>query len=284
METPLIKYNLQDRGRQHTGIERNFDIPKIVAAINSAECQERVKNRDMIGFYGHWPRIKFGLSPAEGGLDKGRAVIVEPAIVTTYLRAYPDGTVEHREEFLPTQSGELSLKLWQAKTGGFSSAIDTLKPKFHGNDYVNAANFTKNRGYALDSAFCADGLCSLGMTLDDIEHNIYEEQVAGMMQLLDSANLLHTNALQSIEQLEEQLEELRRSNDRKTAEIEKLNRYLEKAKERTVLDSAYTRESVHRLINAARDFHAVKKLPTIDEPSDNEKTEKNPYLAKFRRG
>lgn len=284
METPVITYNLKDRGRQHTGIERNFDIPKLVAAINSAECQERVKNRDMIGFYGHWPRIKFGLNPAEGGLDKGKAVIVEPAIVTTYLRAYPDGTVEHREEFLPTQSGELSLKLWQSKTGGFSSAIDTLKPKFHGNDYVNAANFTKNRGYALDSAFCADGLCSLGLTLDDIEQNIYEEQVAGMMQLLDSANILHANALLSIEQLEKQLEELRLSNERKASEIDKLNRYLEKAKERTALDSAYTRSAVEELISSARAFHSVKKLPTFDESTTSKiPPEDNRYIAKFRR-
>lgn len=283
METPLIKYNLKDRGRQHTGIERNFDIPKLVSAINSPECQERIRNRDMIGFYGHWPRVKFGLSPAEGGLDKGKAVIVEPAIVTTFLRGYPDGTVEHREEFLPTQSGQLALKLWQAKIGGFSSAIDTLRPKFHGNDYVNAANFTENRGYSLDSAFCADGLCSLGISLDDVEQNIYEEQVAGMMQLLDSANLLHANALQSIDELEEQLEDLRKSNQDKENEIAKLNVYLSKAKERSALDSAYSREAVNQLISSARAFHAVKKLPTFDDHGTGKKQEENPYLSLFKR-
>jgi hypothetical protein len=65
METKIITYNLKDRGRQYRGKERNFNIRSIVSAINGPACQERVKNRDMLGYYGHWPRIKFGMNPAE---------------------------------------------------------------------------------------------------------------------------------------------------------------------------------------------------------------------------
>jgi len=50
MQTKLIKYNLRERGRQFRGKDRNFNIRAIVDAINSPACQERVKNRDMLGF------------------------------------------------------------------------------------------------------------------------------------------------------------------------------------------------------------------------------------------
>ena len=63
METKIITYNLKDRGRQYRGKERNFNIRAIVDAINSPECQERVKNRDMHGFYGHLTRVKCGMIP-----------------------------------------------------------------------------------------------------------------------------------------------------------------------------------------------------------------------------
>lgn len=91
MQTKVITYNLRERGRQFRGKERNFNIRAICDAINGPACQERVKNRDMLGYYGHWPRIKFGMNPAEGGLDDGRPSLVEPALVTTMLRASPDG-------------------------------------------------------------------------------------------------------------------------------------------------------------------------------------------------
>ena len=78
-QPPKIRYNLKDRGRTHTGQARNFNIPKLVAAINSDECQERVEARDMIGYLGHWPRVKFGLEATEGGIAEGKAHVVEPA-------------------------------------------------------------------------------------------------------------------------------------------------------------------------------------------------------------
>ena len=90
METKIISYNLKDRGRRYRGKDRNFDIAAIVKAINSPACQERVRKRDMLGYYGHWPRQKFGIYPAEGGIEGGKPAVVEPALVTTLLRAYPD--------------------------------------------------------------------------------------------------------------------------------------------------------------------------------------------------
>ena len=78
METGLIKYNLKDRERQYRGQERNYNIKAIVDAINGNECQERVQKGDMLGYYGHWPRLKFGMAPTEGGMDaSGKIIMLE---------------------------------------------------------------------------------------------------------------------------------------------------------------------------------------------------------------
>lgn len=200
MQTPIITYNLKERGRRFRGKERNFNIRAIVNAINSPACQERVKNRDMLGYYGHWPRIKFGLNPAEGGLEGGKPAFVEPALVTTLLRASLDGTLEHQAEFLGTTAGQVAAKLFNSRTGGFSSAIDELVPEFFGFDYVLEPNYSTNRGYTLDDV--------RGMTLDDIEAAIYDENARGLMRLLDSAHAERDQANHVIERLSAENEEL----------------------------------------------------------------------------
>lgn len=192
MQTSVIKYNLRERGRQFRGQARNFNIAAVVQAINSDACQEKVRNRDMIGFYGHWPRIKFGMNPREGGLEKGRPAFVEPAIVTTLLKAYPDGTIEHQEEFLDTDSGKLAAKLYKSRVGGFSSVIGNGKVEFFGFDYVNEPNYSTNRGYALDS---------VDMSEDEIEAAIFGESIRGVMALIDSAENQIVMANETIDNL-----------------------------------------------------------------------------------
>lgn len=200
MQTKVITYNLRERGRQYRGKERHFNIRAICDAINGPACQERVKSRDMVGYYGHWPRIKFGMNPAEGGLDAGRPSLVEPALVTTLLRAHPDGTIEHQAEFLNNDPGQVAAKLYAGRVGGFSSAIDQHRPEFFGFDYVLEPNYSTNRGYTLDDV--------RDMTLDDIEAAIYDEQLRGVMRLLDSANDERDRACEVIERLSAENEQL----------------------------------------------------------------------------
>lgn len=154
METPTIRYNLKDRGRQFTGQRRNFNLRAIADAINSPATQETVASRGMTGYYGHAPRVRYGLAPVEGGFEQGKYKVVQPAIVTTYLRADHDGNVEHRAEFLDTDDGVLAAKLWAGKVGGFSSAIDEGKPAFYGFDYVVQPNYLGNsfRNVVMDGA------------------------------------------------------------------------------------------------------------------------------------
>lgn len=207
MQTPLIRFNLKDRGRQYTGKPRNFDVRLVADAINGKFAQERVESRGMVGFYGHFPRIRFGINPAEGGIDGGKYVPVEPAFVTTYLKADYDGNVEHRAEFLDTAAGKLSAKLWDNKAGGFSSVIDDRKPAFFGFDYVIEPNFITNsyRGVVLDDAFGGD---TGALTYDSVFAAEMDEHAHGMSVLLDSINAERATTAAIIERLQLENDEL----------------------------------------------------------------------------
>lgn len=252
MQTSVIKYNLRERGRIFRGQPRNFNIAAVVNAINSDACQEKVRNRDMLGFYGHWPRIKFGMNPREGGLEKGRPAFVEPAIVTTMLKAYPDGTIEHQEEFLDTDSGKLAAKLYKSRVGGFSSVIGNSKVEFFGFDYVNEPNYSTNRGYALDS---------VDMTEDEIEAAIYGESIRGIMTLLDSAEdqiKLSNETIESLRQENAQLVDMLAAKGLDAGAIYKDG----------IPPYRASMDAVERLLDDVQSFHAIKKLPMVQEPKE----------------
>ena len=255
MKTAQIVYNLKERGRSHTGQPRSFDIPRLVAAINGPACQERVKNREMFGFYGHWPRIKFGMHPAEGGIAGGKAQSIEPALITTSLHAALDGTVEHQAEFLPTQTGQIAAKLYAARTGGFSSAIDQNKPELFGFDYVLEPNFTTNRGYSLDSVLCEGGACAVGMDCDSLDAAILEEQFSAVSALLDAANAGRVLADQTMASLEEE-------NARLRDEIANRKPALDTSRPLIVSASA-----LHRLKSDTEAFLALDSLPLPIKPA-----------------
>jgi len=182
-QPPIITYNLKERGRKWRGQERHFNIPKIIGAINSPETQERVKTRAMIGYYGHKVRQLAGLEPVESIVIGGKYNEVLPAIVTTYLKGYPDGRVEHKTEFLdmgPDSPGRKAAMMWKNKIGGFSSAIDETMPQFFGFDYVADPNFSTNRGFALDSA------AAVKITYDSVLAEVKDEQEEFWKRLVSS--------------------------------------------------------------------------------------------------
>jgi len=157
-KTGKIRYNVQQRGRKHNGKDRNFDLPAMARLVNGPAVQEQVEQGDLLGYYGHWMRMKFGMSPPESIVLDGKVVRIEPAIRTTYLHADADGNIEHEAEFLDTESGRMAESLFDSKAGGFSSAIGArsngisdIPTAFGGFDYVFEPNFTENRGYMLDS-------------------------------------------------------------------------------------------------------------------------------------
>ena len=194
IKTGVIRFNVKDRGRRFRGMDRNFDTVSLAELLNGDEVQEKVRNGDMLGYWGHWPRVKFGLDVSEGTIVGGKPVHIEPAVRTTYLRAWPDGTVEHESEFLDTAPGRLSGRVYASKAGGWSSAINAprrgsmqVPSSFHGFDYVLEPNFTANRGYALDSAgnrIDPEGLDEADqMVLDEVSQ--YTALVESTTALLD---------------------------------------------------------------------------------------------------
>ena len=194
IKTGVIRFNVRDRGRRFRGQDRNFDTVALADLINGPEVQERVENGDMLGYWGHWPRVKFGMDVSEGTMVGGKPVHIEPAVRTTYLKAFPDGTIEHESEFLDTAPGRLAGRVWSSKAGGWSSAINAprrgslqVPTSFHGFDYVLEPNFTTNRGYALDSAgnrIETDGLDEAElMVLDEVGQ--YTALVESTTQMLD---------------------------------------------------------------------------------------------------
>lgn len=182
-QTPVISFSLADIGRRHTGKKRNWNIPRLVDAINSPSTQERIRNRDMLGYYGHWPRQRLGMDLAEGGVIDGKVVIIEPAHVTTMMRADTDGTVHHQAEFFDNAPGRAASGLFANKAGGFSSAINHDKPMVYGFDYVLEPNFTANRPYTLDNAAEDDPV-----TFDEVNEYLGSvKSVAGVIATFDSA-------------------------------------------------------------------------------------------------
>lgn len=256
--TPLIRYNLKDRGRQHTGQPRNFNIKAIVDAVNSPECQERIASRDMLGYFGHWPRVRFGMDATEGGIVGGKVHAVEPAIVTTHLRAFDDGTIEHRTEFLDTAAGRIAAKMFDSKVGGFSSAIDQLKPRFFAFDYVANPNFVGNsyRGVVLDDAISG----SLGeLTYDDVYAAEQDEQSQSMLILLDGITAERGATASVIERLQAENEQLISMLSSKGMSASSV---LDAA---TIMPVAISIDAADRMRRDAQAFHSAQ-LPSFISP------------------
>lgn len=251
MKTDLIRYNVRDRGRKHRGQDRNFDTAALARLVNGGEVQERIASGDMLGYYGHWPRVKFGLNVPEGAIVGGKAVHIEPAVRVLKAKAFEDGTIEHQIEFLDTAPGRLAERVYRTKAGGFSSVIRApsrgsvqVPVEFHGFDFVHEPNYATNRGYALDSVgvFCLDDLSEEdAVVLDAAEQ--YNALMASTEALLDRVQAEYEQqadvliALQE-EGVELQAEAVRRGEalDAANAEIAKLHSQMESLRKAAIAE------------------------------------------------
>ena len=184
MKTGLITYNLKDRGREYRGQDRDYSKPEnlqaLVAGINAGSAQEKVKFRDMHGYYGHGVRQLFGLLPPESTFLDGKKVVIEPDLTTTHLKAYKDGTVEHEATFTQSEGGEAAWRMYQQKLGGFSSAINERESAFYGFDYVFEPNFTKNRGHTTYDGISDEGLSQIIEEYDNYVKGTFD-RVSGIV-------------------------------------------------------------------------------------------------------
>lgn len=250
LKTGIIKYNLADRMRKHRGQERNFDMVAAERLLNGPAVQERIKLGDMTGYFGHWPRVQFGLDPAEGGIVGGKQVSLEPCVRTTYLKAYPNGDVEHEQEFLDTTSGKIAERIYGSNAYGFSSAIDAKRlgqiqvpTGFFGFDFVKEPNYSANRGYVV----ALDGVIDSEDVLDAVaERNDLFDTVNRM---LDDAKTAHDMTLATLDSVLQENEEL----------LSMLSK-IPKAPKEVVLDGCadLIRGSTNSYLDSADDFLTAK--------------------------
>ncbi|NDY89728.1 hypothetical protein [Ideonella livida] len=269
-----IKFNVKDRGRKHRGLPRAFDTARLAQIINSPAVQERVRNRDLRGYLGHWTRERWGMEPKEAVIDQGKVVPLEPAVVTVRLEASPEGEILHQTEFLDTLTGRTAASMWASKVGGFSSAISLAAGRtdcdyptnFHGFDYVSEPNFTTNRGYALDSA--REGA---GVDLSAFDGVV--QQHAEELAALDSA-LAQTRG-----ELERVMAELATMSGEQSYLLGLLARRPDAAALRQALDSAHSfqRPSMTpagaSFADKAADFSGMLLARREEAPSENASVE-----------
>lgn len=179
-KTQLITYNLADRDRKHVGIDRSdMDIQSMVNRINAPDTQELVASGDMYGYYGHELRGRFGMNPPDVWVNPktSETIRIEPALRTIKLSADNDGNVTSQHEFLDTDTGKYSERLYSNKAGGFSSAVMRKRNAagkydvtgFYGFDYVRQPNYNTNRGNGMfDSLFWVDEADEL-MAFDSLD-------------------------------------------------------------------------------------------------------------------
>lgn len=214
--TGIIRYNLNDNGRDFTGQPRKIDIQAAMNLLNGPAVQEAVRKGDIVGYVGHQYREKFGLDVPETVIVDGKEVILTPAVRTVSIKCYPTGDVEHEQEFLPTPGGRIAERLWGGKGYGFSSAIHAppvagvrVPLGYFGMDFVRAPNYDSNRGYSsmLDSAspgcFSAEGMAvsEAEALLDSVDRLVTESEAqaaeistAYLQQCALNDQLLEANA------------------------------------------------------------------------------------------
>jgi len=193
--TGVIRYNLNDTGRTFTGQPRRIDIGAAMRLFNGPAMQEAVRKGDIVGYIGHQYREKYTLAVPETVIEDGKEVVLVPVTRTVHIKCYPNGDIEHEQEFLDTPPGRVGQRLWESKVYGFSSAIYAPEengvrvPKgYFGMDLVRGPNYDTNRGYMLDSTgagafMLADTFASdMAAMLDSVDSLIKtsDEQAMGI--------------------------------------------------------------------------------------------------------
>jgi len=258
IQPPLITYNLKDRGRKYRGKDRNFNIKALCDSINGNATQERVKSRAMLGYYGHLPRMLAGLDPVESLVSSGKYNEIEPAIVTTYLEAFPDGTVKHQTEFLDTLPGRKAARMYSQKIGGFSSAIDQSKHELYGFDFVLDPNYLTNRGFSLDSAGMAfDSASGEEIALDQVIDTLKGEEEDCLLDIIEQRNA-------QIEQMAQALDSVAAENEEYLSLLSKSG--VEIVNKEPILPVSVSLDSARRIEHDKEFFSSKSALPGFINP------------------
>lgn len=272
--TGVIRYNLNDTGRDFTGTRRHVDVDAAMRLFNGVVTQEMVRKGDIVGYVGHQYRLlKTGLDVPETVIVDGKEVVLEPAMRTVYLKCYPNGDVEHEQEFLDTASGRVAQRLWESKAYGFSSAIHAPTDEatglrvpmgYFGMDLVRGPNYDTNRGYTvmLDSVGAAD---QGGQALSD--HAAMLDAVDRMIKESDAhAAEISVAYLAQCKLNDELIDNIARLRERLQAAGQQAP-MLDNAP--NVMERGIAMDTGAAMLDSAARFMAIpeKDLPTFEEPS-----------------
>lgn len=185
-------FSLLNEGRKYSGQHRKYVIENAREICYSPETRERIRLREALGYYGHGRRVltnKMQLQEVDViTLPDGNQAMVSniPSNVTVSFDVKEDGTVEHTQEILDTETGKIVTGLNASRVGGFSWACPgrdgkakgvTTLTGFSGFDYVLQPGFAQNRGYVLESAYAPSILESVAAVVGDDKKA--EQLVAG---------------------------------------------------------------------------------------------------------
>lgn len=159
-----ITFSIFDTGRKYTGTQRGYLLDNATEVINSPTVQERLKLRQLQGYFGHTMRElagKMNLSAKNVlKLPNGQQIVADaiPGVVCTSLSIDKKGMVSHTQEVLDNDEGDKIWSLHKSKIGGFSWAATggssggrTVLDDFFGFDYVPDPLNTNNKGWVMDS-------------------------------------------------------------------------------------------------------------------------------------
>ncbi len=274
--TGVIRYNLNETGRTFTGQSRKIDIDAAIRVVNGPLVQEAVAKGDVQGYIGHQYREKFGLQVPETVIVDGKQVVLEPCVKTIYIKVYPNGDLEHEQEFLDTAAGRVGERLWESKAYGFSSAfyapdeggLRTIKAYF-GMDLVRGPNYDKNRGQAV----MLDSVDAGGFT--DAQTFAVESA-----ELLDSVDRYVKGVESEATRIaEDYLAQCRMNDDLVDQNARLLERLSKLGQPGAMLDNATLPEKMERgapmdkgqaMLDSAHRFMSQKSLPGY-EPSPEER-------------
>lgn len=159
-------FSIFDTGRTYTGNFRKYALDNVKKVIESPETQEKIKLREALGWYGHGRRLlakSMDLQEVMAvKMADGSSIVVSnvPSNVTTKLSIDDNGIVNHTQDILQTETGQIVNGLHESRCGGFSwsmGGIDggrmgiTKVKSYHGMDYVLHPGMSSNRGYILES-------------------------------------------------------------------------------------------------------------------------------------
>lgn len=277
--TGVIKYNINETGRTFTGTPRKIDVDATMRLVNGPEVQEAVSKGDIVGYVGHQYREKFGLDTPETVIVDGKAVVLEPNTKTIYIKCYPNGDIEHEQEFLDTAAGRVGQRLWESGAYGFSSVFyapdegGLRTPRnYFGMDLVRGPNFDANRGNTgamLDSISAGgnSGLCDFAA-----EHAALLDSVDRHIQQVEASAA-------SIS--EDYLAQCRQNDDLVEQNARLLERLSKLGQSAAMLDSARSPEQMERgiamdpgtaMLDSASRFMARESLPGYQpDPAEEEK-------------